>query len=249
MSNISENHSVIAYTGSKQQPLTGQRLAVVTYKGRTTYTSPSGATTYQHPAGRGALPEGWSSSVQPAFPALAVSIPPLRAESSVASIQPAGLRDVVASMLEGVQDNLIRDLIDERRSASPEEASINKKLSISSEEINLAAVLSFAAATGDGRMSAESIGIWFDNVLTEKLMEAILAKMPDAEDATISGALANYRAALGKLAAPKPALDDNTRNLLRKAVLMAPEDDAMVKKLLNKIDPQKAVASASLFDL
>lgn len=215
MSVISSFHSVDVFNAASSKPCDGQRLVVIHYKSR----------------------KDESGKILPKFPSLCVSIPFIRLTVSAGSENNAAISAINAatiSLWESIQDAVIRQLIDQRR--GKENPSTSAKLNISDDEISLASCAQFAAATGNGKLSAESINQWFDSYLTEPLMAALLASDSTRTDDQITAILTNYRLALSKLAAVQPGLNAATQQQLRKAIAHSPEGDQMAERLITKLD-------------
>lgn len=214
---LSAFHSVFAYNAQTSKPKEGERLAVIFYKGRKEKVKQA---------------DGSISDVSiPKWPSLCVSVPQLQLSLGT---MPAAIAAVTRSLWEGIQDELIKSLIDEKR--SKENPAKTTKHSLADSEIDIAACASFAAASGNGKLSGEQITSWFDTSLASALTEALLVKNAGITDDQLASALANFRASMAKLAAPNPGLPENDYNQLRKALAASPDDDAMATKLITKID-------------
>ena len=230
MSLTSTFHNIEALTASSKA-FDQQRLVAIHYKSRN-IKNPDGTTT---PVAK--------------FPSLCVSVPALRMNLSG---MPAAAQSVTLSLWENLQDDLIRSLIDQRRQKDaaglPTATSI--KTTVSDDEIALESIAAFAAATGNGKLSSEGIGQWFDSNLTEPLVEALLATDAERTDDQVKAILHGYRDAICKLAAVVPNLTQANIQQVRKAVLKAPEEDSMAPRLLLKLDAMdKSRNAAVLADL
>lgn len=210
-------HSIIAYNAQTSKPKEGERLAVIFYKGlKEKQVQPDGTT---------------KEITLPKWPSLCASVPQLQLSLGT---MPVSIATVTRSLWEGIQDKLIKSLIDEKR--SKDDPAKTTKHSLADSEIDIAACASFAAASGNGKLSGEQITTWFDSSLASALTEALLVKNAGITDEQLSAALANFRTSMAKLAAPNPGLPENDYNQLRKALAASPEDDSMADKLITKID-------------
>ena len=218
MSLTSNFHNIEALTTSSK-PCENQRLVTIHYKGKTAA----------------------DGTKIPKFPSLCASIPQLKLNLTNL---PSSVAAVTISLWESLQDDLIRSLIDARR--NKETPAISTKSSIHDDEISLEAIAAFAAATGNGKLSGDSIGQWFDATLTEPLLAALLASDPDRTDDQCAAILKNFRTAMQKLAAVQPGLTAADYKQLRKALATAPEEDVMSSRLVTKIDACDKAKAAML---
>lgn len=223
-------HGVETYTGKNTAHSPQQRLCVINYKARTEKAADG------------------SERKLPKFPSLCVSLPLLRVPT-VSADHPAAVQINAAtrSMYEALQDDLVRSLIDAKRSDS--DPSKNNLLSIAEAQIDLAAIATFAASTGSGKLSGESIGNWFDSSATEPLMEALMRANPAITDDRVTQAVSNYRALMVKLAAVQPGLVQQQQTMLRKLLTLLPEDDVMSTRLIAKLDSMNKVVIADPLEM
>lgn len=230
MSIISQFHSVETFNPASSKPMENQRLVILHYKARTVKDA----------AG--------NSKQLPKFPSLCVSIPHLRLTvgnlGDVNNASISAIQSATVALWESIQDSLIRSLIDQRRNR--DNPTTSGRLNVSDDEISLASCAAFAASTGNGKLSGDAIAQWFDNVLTEPLMLALVTSDNSRTDEQIAAILANYKSAMTKLAAVQPGLPQPAQQQLRKAIAHAPESDVMADRLITKLDSMNKSAELIL---
>ena len=138
MSIISNIHTLVPFVSGESKSLNGQRLAKVGFKKTKDNPSP--------------------------LASVCASVPFLSQEEVMGNIQ--ALLPHVGSMLEGVQDQIIRALY---------EASQGQRKDVRDEEISVQACIAFLSAEAAGsRISAESIKAWFENGEAKNISAAII---------------------------------------------------------------------------
>ena len=227
METISNFHNINVFNPQTSKANDSCRLAVIHYKSR----------------------KDKVGNVIPKFPSLCISVPVLRI--ALAAGTPTSVQSVTISLFEGLQDDLIRSIIDQRRSKDEngKPTATSMKTTIHDDEISLESIAAFAAATGNGKLSSDSIGQWYDLTLAEPMLAAILAADSERTDDQCSAILKNYREMLCKLAAVVPAIPAANIPMLRKALAKAPEDDATASRLITKLDSMTKPAAMALADI
>lgn len=231
MSLVSNFHDVETFKA--QRAFDGQRLVTLHYKERK-IKGKNGAEDY----------------TVPKFPTLCVSVPTLRLR--MAEGMPQAVAQVTLALWEKLQDDLIKSLVDARRGkderGNPNATSA--KRTVADEEISLDVVAAFAAATGNGKISGDAIEEWYDSVLTEPLLQALIESDPDRTNDQCESLIKGYKVEMVKLAAVAPYIPDANIKQLRKAIARAPEDDQMATRLLTKLDAlDKKQPAATLLGL
>jgi hypothetical protein len=170
------------------------------------------------------------------LPSVCVSVPHLTKEQIDGNI--TALYPHIGEFLAGVQDKVIRSLY---------ESAGGTLKSVSDEEISVVACIAFLEAESTGnRMTAESVGAWFDGVLRDNLSVVIATKlgmedMNDAQMETINKHLSGYRALFcgltGKNVFYQPA---QVQGLVR-ALEVCSVDDETSARLAKKLDEMKPV--------
>jgi hypothetical protein len=157
-------------------------------------------------------------------------------------VTPEVLGQAMQAAYEGFEDGLIRQLVEAKFDWS---AKKHLKLQISSDELTVAKVAEFAAASGLGRLSAEAIGTWFDSVALLPISEEV-AKKRGITDVTSDGvieACTKIRAAITACASTKLAMPVKTAEALLRALgavedsIDDPDSDHMLAKLKSVVTP------------
>ncbi len=211
MSNISDVHTVVAYTSGVTKPLSGQRLAKVTYK--------VDAKTGVKPASK------------------AVSIPVLT-WNEVSGYLPA-LQNELVELCRTAQDKIVRSKVE------------SGQTSINESDISMSAIIEYLneVSTG-GRLTGDTIRLWFDDSLKEPLMLAFAPKLGITEDATptpeqeakLAKVLKGYEDSFARMASGAASFNDMQKvNMLKVLELVESEDsglqlkDKFVTRLTKKI--------------
>lgn len=160
------------------------------------------------------------------FASVCASVPMI--DGAVIELSVSALIPAIRGMLETAQDGIIRSLY---------ESSGGTLSTVSDEEINIPACIAFMAAESAGsRLSAESIGTWFDGTVADILTVTVADKLSteDSDDPRVVKAVKFYRDILclltGKSAVTPLQLEQAT-----KALNVAEPDDDMSTKLRAKI--------------
>lgn len=168
-------------------------------------------------------------STTPKSPSYCVSIPVLEVTTNDELLNKAA-----TAAIQELQDSIIR----ERVEAFLEDTSIRKE--INELEINAIAISTFydRVATS-GRLSKELLSSWFDETLAEELALALLVAVPSlqSDEAQLSAVLKSHKDHICNLASPRANMPQKLATQLRKAVLLAKEEEGKIKPtLLSKLD-------------
>lgn len=221
MSNVSNIHDIVPFVAGKTSALTGQRLAKVGYK---------------------------STKKTPAkFSSVAVSVPHINPDDITENI--TALLPYVATMLEGVQDGIIRGLY---------EGENGTLKTVWDNDISIQACISYleAEAAGD-RLKKEHIEAWFDRVCTDNVFTLVAEKLGYGEDdltqeqmATVDKHVKVYRDILSMLAGGKTVLTPVQIKSCKVVVELSSDDSGIGTKLLARLTAmEKPKALPELLDL
>jgi len=217
MSNVSTRHAVRAFISGESAPFSGQRLAKVGYK----------------------TTEKMVKEGKKAPPSICASVP-LLSGSDVADHM-AALMPHILTMLEGVQDNVIRSLYEGRKYQLSD---------ITDDEISVTACLSYLTATTEStRWSKEYIESWFDRVLGDNLTVVIAEKLGfeelnDSQLETVTKHLNGYRGLFGQLAGKTVSLAPAQISGLRRALDVCSvdsESDPITGRVIGKLDEMERI--------
>lgn len=165
-----------------------------------------------------------------ALPSACASVPMIPSADITAAIP--RMMDHIRTMLEDAQDGIIRSLYESSQGA----ASV-----VTDDDINVDACIAFMDARSNGsRLSAESVGAWFDAVAKDYVIAFIADKLRftelTPENTKVCEQHANgYKGLLQVLAGGKTILPANQLKTLRIVLSVMGEDDAMASRLLEKI--------------
>lgn len=156
-------------------------------------------------------------------PTMCVSLPVIEL-----SITPVCLSSALSVALAGMQDDALRSVVANAIEEFPgiNLVSIEVPLALGTAE-GLAGLVSSTATRG--RVSAASLGAWFDAVLCDPLLDLLMTKIPASAEAPeiavrqVEGA----KKAICALASPRSTMPGAVAIQLRKAVSLAPVGDRM----------------------
>lgn len=216
MSNVSNVHDIVPFIAGKTSALTDQRLAKVGYKSTT-----------KNPA---------------RFASVAVSVPFLSDDSIKDHSET--LLPYVRTMLEGVQDSVIRSLY---------ESKDGKLSQVLDSDISVQACIAFmeSEAAGD-RLKKEHIESWFDRVCAENTFTLIAEKLGYSGDEltedqvkTVQKHVKTYRDILSMLSGGRTVLTPVQIKSCRTVIEVSEDDSGIGQKLiarLNAMETPKPVA-------
>ncbi len=152
----------------------------------------------------------------------AVSIPQIAATEIAQNL--SLLTPHIIGFLAGVQDKIIRAALEANDSL----------LHVSNESIGIAAILEYLEDSDEsGRLTKESVGVWFDGTIADSLSIALADKMgisenpTDAQDAQIAALCAQFRTKITGLAGGKTSYPVKLAQSLQKVIALAPSEDVL----------------------
>ena len=214
---LNNNHSIVDYVAGVTKPLVGQRLSVMFWKTQNGVKRDSKC----------------------------VSIPRINAADVRNHIE--SLLPHMVSMLEGVQNKLIREAHESRNVST-----------VVGSEIDIAQCLAYLADSGsDGeRLTKESLSAWFLETVSDKLMVAIANKLGYQEDNIsetegnkIEAILRAYEDKVSKLASGAYKLPVKEAIAVKNAINVIGELDSIGSKLVSKLDKMINAGEELLFAL
>ena len=164
------------------------------------------------------------------------------------SVTPQDLTPALQDAFFDLQQKKIKSLVMEKYDWT---AKIHRKNTIMQQEIDVAAIVLFAAATASGRLSEEAIESWFDTAMVLPLATRIATKnhLEPTSDAVIDG-VASFRAHFAKLSSTRANIPEALAKQLLKVLDVLELDegsvDPMKEALVNKLTPFAAPTSAVL---
>lgn len=136
------------------------------------------------------------------------------------------------SYLESVQDAIFKAMLEESYS----------KAFVVAEEIGIPAIVDFLNTSSEsGRMTKESVGIWFDSAITENLMVILANKWgisdnpSKEEEARVFAVVKAYREKVSSLAGTKTHFNTKEKAQILKCLELAKEDDFLAKKFIQRV--------------
>jgi hypothetical protein len=162
-----------------------------------------------------------------------VSIPKLTVE-----VSPISLQEALTTAFHEMQDNYIRERVEEMLENNTQQMSIN----ITDLEHEAIAAWLKQTAAGSGKLSKVKIENWFDENLSELLQAAFIQRMNLDETATpeqlkkLEAITSNYKAAISSLASPRAVISPNIAEQMKKAIALAEENDPTARQLRNKLE-------------
>lgn len=143
----------------------------------------------------------------------------------------------ISEFLMGVQDKIVREAVDAG------------SLSISMESISVGACIEWLEGNNEsGRLTKESVGIWFDSEISEMLAVVLSEKLgvgsvpSDAESAQVMKVLSTFREKVAALAGGKTSYEPKLCESLKKCLELAPAGDALAQRFTGRLD--KMIASS-----
>jgi hypothetical protein len=152
----------------------------------------------------------------------------------------------IVEFVAGVQDKIIRESVD------------NGALNISMESISMASCLEYLDNNNEsGRLTKESVGIWFNEVIQDNLAMALMEKLgvsevPTAqESAQVMKVIEQFRDKVSGLAGGKTSYEPKLCESLKKCLVLAPEGDSLAMRFIGRLDTmiEKAKGTVDLADL
>ena len=218
------NHSVITYTG-KEKPFTGQRLSKVTWKTNTDKDSP-----YYNIKRESKC----------------VSLPVITAQNIEDNMH--ALAPHIASYLHGVQDKMVRELL---------EAGSNV-VSIATNDVSVASIIEYLESSDEsGRLTKDSVAAWFDSTVSEPLAMLIGTKLgvseaiTDAESAKVMEVVTAFKGKIAALAGGKTSYEPKVCKSLLNALSLVEGNDALAVRFTARLNKmiEDASKQVDLMDL
>jgi hypothetical protein len=220
MSNVSNVHNIVPFVAGKTNPFSGQRLAKVGYKN-----------TEKNPA---------------KFPSVAVSVPQINPDHIQENLQ--SLLPYIVSMLENVQDSVIRSLY---------ESKDGKLTQVLDSDISVQACIAFleSEAAGD-RLKKEHIESWFDRVCAENTFTLIAEKLgytnddlTDEQVKTVEKHVKVYRDILSMLSGGRTVLTPVQIKSCRTVIEVSEDDSGIGQKLLARLKAMETPKVSEMLEL
>ena len=137
--------------------------------------------------------------------------------------------------LEGVQVAILKELVE----ATP------NKVFVTPEEIGISAIVSYLETSNEGsRLTKESIGKWFDDVVAETLTVALadrlgVSDVPTKEQtARIEKIISAFKDTTCKLAGTKTSYNEQEKEQMLKLLAMV-KHDSMAQRFMARIEAMK----------
>jgi hypothetical protein len=214
MSNISSTHTIVNNTNGKAEAFSGNRLVTCWWK---------------------QTAEMKKEGKQAHFP-VAASIPTVDEVEITGNI--SALLPHITSMLEGVQDKIIRKYSELGRTY------------VTDSDISVSAcIMHLEAENISTRLTGDRIASWFDSSIADVLSVALADKMgvsdipTDAQTQRLSQMIASVRGKLVTLASPKTTFSVDHAKKLITILEYASDDDVLAQRFiqrLSKVQQQEA---------
>lgn len=211
-------HSVVTYDG-KNKPFTGQRLAKFSWKTVTDKASP------MYNIKRDSK---------------CVSLPVITGEVITSNI--VALVPHVVTFLHGVQDKMIREMLESGNSIS----------TVRSESIDIAAICEWLEGNDEsGRLTKETVTVWFKENVEEMLTVALADKLgvsetpTQAESDRIIATVEVFRNKVAALAGGKTSYEPKVCKSLISALELAPAGDALASRFTSRLNKMIADSIAN----
>lgn len=146
-------------------------------------------------------------------------------------IKPEILASALVDCLSELQDLIVSETINK---AIADDTAINlQTIDIDPDSVTDVGVASWQANRAiSGRLSKDTIGNWYDMVLSDHLQAAIITKHDGLNDKTLAAINADYRKKLCDLASPRAAMPEKLVKQLQAALNLVESNDK-VKAVLN----------------
>lgn len=169
----------------------------------------------------------------------------IKRESKCVSLPMVAVADITANLtalsphlvayLHGVQDKMVREMLDSQ----------NNCVSIGTNDISIPAILEYLESSDEsGRLTKESVGMWFDSTVSESLAMLLSEKLgisdtpTDAQSNKVLEVVSAFKTKIAALAGGKTSYEPKVCKSLINALAVAPSDDALVVRFsarLNKM--------------
>lgn len=172
----------------------------------------------------------------------AVSVPQISDDAIIDNLP--SLVGHIRSMLAKTQDAIIRERLDSGVNVAH----------ITNEEISIAACIEYLENSNEsGRLTKESVGAWFDSTIADNLTVVLADKLGVSDTPTfeeqskIDLIVAGFKDRISSLAGGKTVFPVKEAESIKKALNLAPNDDALATRFVARIDKmlstQKQVVS------
>lgn len=176
-----------------------------------------------------------------------VSLPPVLVADITANI--AALSPHLIGFLHGVQDKMVREMLDAG----------NNVVSISTEAVSIGAIVEYLESSDEsGRLTKESVGTWFDAVVSDNLAMMIGEKLgvgevvTDAQSAKVLEVVSAFKGKIAALAGGKTSYEPKVcKSLINALGLVAPEGDALATRFTKRLEKmiEESEKQVDLMDL
>lgn len=180
----------------------------------------------------------------------------VKRESKCVSLEPVSVSDVIENVvvlapavvefLHGVQDKIVRERVEAGAS------------SISMQEVSIAACVEWLETQDEsGRLTKESVGVWFATEIEESLAMLLAERLgvsetPTAEQsAQVLKVVGSFKDKVSALAGGKTAYEPTLCESLKKVLALAPAGDVLASRFTARLDKmlEASKANADLMDL
>ena len=203
-------HTVVSYDPKSSKPFTGQRLAKFSWK---TVTDKSNAM------------YGIKRDSK------CVSLPVITDDAIATNI--VALSPAIANFLHGVQDKMIREMLEVGNNIS----------TVTTESISIAAICDWLEESDEsGRLTKESVGTWFDAEVAESLALALSDRLgvsdvpTTAESDKIMSVVAAFKGKIAALAGGKTSYEPKVCKSLISALELVPAGDALATRFVGRLN-------------
>lgn len=209
------NHSITSYDPKSTKAFTGQRLSKVTFKTITDKENPLCGVKRESKC---------------------VSLPLIPVAEVVANS--TVLAPVVVEFLQGVQDKIVRELVESGAS------------SVAMDAISIAACVEWLESNNEsGRLTKDSVGQWFDAEISDSLAVVLAQKLgvsevpTQAESAQVMKVLGSFKDKVSGLAGGKTSYEPKLCDSLLKCLELAPAGDVLAARFTARLTKMKEANS------
>jgi hypothetical protein len=173
-----------------------------------------------------------------------VSVPMIAAEEITSNLQ--ALIPHIRAMLEDTQKAIVREMIDSRNVSS-----------VNVDDISIASCVEYLESSDNegGRLTKESVGVWFDSNVADMLAIAIADKLgvsnvpTQQESDKVLATIAAFKGNITALAGGKTSYPAAIASKLKQAIeLGAPAGDVIASKFVARLDKMIATPAVNLLD-
>lgn len=172
----------------------------------------------------------------------AVSVPTL-AYADIES-RLSDVKDSILSLFIRAQDGIVREIVESGSSV------------VQDSDISVDAIVSYLNDSSEsGRLTKESLNIWFDSnvadILTVRISDILgVSDTPtDADVAKIEKLVASYKSNISALAGGKTSYSVKVAKSLQDAIVLADTNDSVSEKLVARLVKMQVIEEVSLIDL